>query len=184
MKHTDFYNKLEEIKRQEQRELKEALKAHGGSYSWCNEESGVLEDTFPCIAVNLNAIDPTPTDIAVRSVYLNHVDYLCFEGEDNCCGDIIEFCSDDVFAGHIAYIIEMIPETDAVNDVTSREEDFVITSVCRDDLINIGFDAEHLSDEDMQHIANIMGDLYCNYDYSDNLLEAARKLGLKQLNNE
>lgn len=180
MKHTDFYNKLEEIKRQEQRELIEALKAHGGSYSWCNEESGMLEDTYPCIAVNLNATDPNPTDIVVRSVYLNHVDYLCFEGEDNCCGDIIEFCADDIFAGHIAYIIELIQETDAVNDVTSKKEDFTVATICRDDLVNTGFDAENLSDQDMQNIADVMGDLYCNYGYSDDLLEAARKLGLRK----
>ena len=184
MKHTDFYNKVEEIKRQEQRELKEALKAHGGSYSWCNEESGVLEDTYPCIAVNLNATDPTPTDIAVRSVCLNHADYLCFEGEDNFCGEIIEFCADDVFAGHIAYIIEMIPETDSVNDVTSKKEDFTVATICRDDLVNAGFDAENLSDQDMQDIADVMGDLYCNYNYHEDLLIAARKLGSKQLNNE
>jgi hypothetical protein len=94
--------------------------------------------------------------------------------------EIIEFCADDVFAGHIAYIIEMIPETDAVNDVTSKKEDFTVTTVCRDDLVNAGFDAENLSDQDMQNIADVMGDLYCNYSYHEDLLEAARKLGLRK----
>ena len=180
MKHTDFYSKVKEIKRQEQRELIEALKAHGGRYSWYNEDYEEFVEAYPCIAVNPNTAFPGPTDVYIRAVSVDKNDRIWFEGEDTEYGNEVDFCADDVFTGHLGDIIDLIPETDAVNDVTSREEDFVITSVCRDDLINIGFDAEHLSDEDMQHIANIMGDLYCNYDYSDDLLEAARKLGLRK----
>ena len=184
MKHTDFYNKVEEIKRQEQRELIEALKAHGGSYSWYNEDIQEFESEYPCVAVNLNAINPNPTDVDIRSISINKHDDLCFKGEDKEWGNEVRFCADDVFAGHIAYIIDLIPETDAVNDVTLKKEDFTVATICRDDLVNMGFDAENLSDQDMQNIADVMGDLYCSYGYSDDLLEAARKLGLKKFNNK
>lgn len=184
MKHTDFYNQIEAIKRKEQRELIEALKAHGGSYSWYNEDIQEFESEYPCVAVNLNGINPNPMDVDIRSISINKYDDLCFKGEDKEWGNEVRFFADDVFAGHIAYIIDMIPETDTVNDVTSREEAFIIASVCRDDLVNEGFDAENLSDEDLQCIANIMGDFYDNYGYRDDLLEAARKLGLKKFNNK
>ena len=180
MKHTDFYCKVKEIKRQEQRELKEALKAHGGSYSWYNEDIQEFEREYPCVAVNLNGINPNPMDVDIRSISIDKHDDLCFKGEDKEWGNEVRFSADDIFAGHIAYIIELIPETDAVNDVTSKKEDFTVATMCRDDLVNTGFDAENLSDQDMQNIADVMGDLYCNYGYSDDLLEAARKLGLRK----
>ena len=184
MKHTDFYNKVKEIKRQEQRELKEALKAHGGRYSWYNEDYEEFVEEYPCIAVNANTAFPNPTDIDIRAVSVDKDGKLWFEGEDKEWGNEVNFCADDVFAGHLGYIIDLIPETDAVNDVTSKKEDFTVATICRDDLVNTWYDAKNLSDQDMQNIADVMGDLYCNYSYHEDLLIAARKLGLKQLNNE
>ena len=73
MKHTDFYCKVKEIKRQEQRELKEALKAHGGSYSWYNEDIQEFEREYPCVAVNLNGINPNPMDVDIRSISIDKI---------------------------------------------------------------------------------------------------------------
>lgn len=183
MKHTDFYSKVEEIKRQEQRELIEALKAHGGSYSWYNEETKEFADEYPCIAVNVDGTFPNPTDVIIHSVSIYN-NSLHFVGTDKDYGNSVDFEADDVFAGHLSYIIDLIPETNTVDDVTTREEGFVIASVTRDDLMDAGFDAENLSDQDMQNVANVMGDFYDNYGYRDDLLEAAHKLQLAELNHE
>lgn len=181
MKHTDWYEQIQTIKRQEQQELIAALRAHGGSYSWYNEETKEFADEYPCIAVNVDGTFPNPTDVNIRSVSIDQREHLLFVGEDKeDSWYLVDFEADDVFAGHLSYIIDLIPATDSVNDVTTREEGFVIASVCRDDLINAGFDAENLSDLDMQNIANVMGDFYDNYGYRDDLLEAARKLGLRK----
>lgn len=46
----------------------------------------------------------------------------------------------------------------------TRNDDkpFTITSVCREDLQQIGFDTETLTNEDMQNIAERLGDIYLN----------------------
>ena len=43
MKHTDFCALARDIKRKEQEELRRALEAHGGSYSWWNRNTGERE---------------------------------------------------------------------------------------------------------------------------------------------
>lgn len=185
MKHTDFYLEIQKIKKQEQEELVEALKAHGGSYSWYNEETKEFADEYPCIAVNVDGTFPNPTDVIIHSVSIDHREHLLFVGEDKKDSwYLVDFEADDVFAGHLSYIIDLIPETNTVDDVTTREEGFVIASVSRDDLMDAGFDAENLSDQDMQNVANVMGDFYDNYGYRDDLLEAAHKLQLAKLNHE
>ena len=49
MKHTDFYKLIEEIKLQEQCELKAAIKSVGGCYIWDIYDG---EAEYPIIAVN------------------------------------------------------------------------------------------------------------------------------------
>lgn len=114
MKHTDFYNVLESIKRQEQKELWKALKAHNGKYSWY--KNGKYSEQYPIIAVNFDGAFPSPIDVKLRSISIveNHI---LFIGEDKEACEPVSFLADDIFAGQIGYILDLIEETDTVKDV-------------------------------------------------------------------
>lgn len=114
MKHTDFYNVLESIKRQEQKELWKALKAHSGKYSWYKD--GKYSEQYPIIAVNFDGAFPSPIDVKLRSISIveNHI---LFIGEDKEACEPVSFLADDIFAGQIGYILDLIEETDTVKDV-------------------------------------------------------------------
>lgn len=120
MKHTNFYPQLIEIKKKEYQELYQAIKAHGGEYSWGTEdEEGDwwfnLVD-YPIVAVNTTGYTPQPMDICIRSVRIEN-DRIELEGEDNEFRNRIEFSTDDVFAGHLSYITDLIPATEQVSEV-------------------------------------------------------------------
>ena len=83
-----------------------------------------------------------------------------------------------MFAGHLGFIIDLIPDTDEMNDVTMQQDDFTIITECRDDLISYGYDAEDLSDDEMRNVARVMGDLYSEYEYAEELRMAADKLNI------
>lgn len=182
MKHTDFYALVRDIKRKEQQELCRALEAHGGSYSWWNAEKECFkeDEEYPIIAVNVNGIFPNPTDVEIRSVSVDR-GFLTFVGEDKENGDLVDFQAWDVFAGHLGYIIDLIPDVDGVDDVTSPQEDFVISTVSRADLVDNGFNAENLSDDVMRNVAAVMGDLYAEYEYTEELRMAADKLNISKI---
>jgi len=55
---------------------------------------------------------------------------------------------------------------------------FKITSVHRDDLENIGFDASHVDDSTMQHLASKMADDYCEQLFWDHLPIIAEIVGI------
>lgn len=118
MKHTNFRWEIQAMKRHEVAELKLAIKAHGGSYSWWDEENGFQDDEdHPIIAVNVTGMFPNPTDVEIRRVEIVN-DTLMLVGEDKETGCSVDFTADDIFVGHIGYIIDLIPVTEAVDDVT------------------------------------------------------------------
>lgn len=115
MKHTDFYSKIQAIKEQELIELKKAVKAHGGSYKWDDDNSR------PIIAVNINNCCPNPQDVEIIKVAIvNNV--LKIWGEDKEYGYPVDFNVHDVFAGHLSYIIESIPSIGETTDVSMYSE--------------------------------------------------------------
>lgn len=123
MKHTDFCSLVHDIKCKEQQELCRALEAHGGSYSWWNtEEECFVEDEHPIIAVNVDSMFPNPIDVKIRSVSIDN-GHLILIGEDKESGELVDFQAWDVFAGHLGYIIGLIPDSEWVNDVTTIPED-------------------------------------------------------------
>ena len=80
MKHTDFYKLIEEIKLQEQRELKAAIKSVGGCYIWDIYDG---EAEYPIIAVNMDSISLNPTDVEIYEVQIvNNV--LKIKGRERC----------------------------------------------------------------------------------------------------
>lgn len=183
MKHTDFRSLVHDIKRKEQQELCRALEAHGGSYSWWNsEEDCFVEDDHPIIAVNVNGMFSNPTDVEIRSVSIDN-GHLIFVGEDKESGELVDFQAWDVFTGHLSYIIDLIPETELVDDVTITPDDFAIpVFISRADLEDAGFDGGNISTKDMENIARCMGDLYSEYGYLEDLKTAADDLLVPRLN--
>ena len=154
-----------------------ALEAHGGSYSWWNSNTGDWAEDYPIIAVNVGGMCPNPTDVIVRSVSIVGGE-LCFDAEDKEYGYNVEFEADDVFAGHLGFIVDCIPATESVGDVTTQQEYFEIISVSRCDLEDCGYDASDISDAIMRGIANKMGDYMMSDDYSDAVRAAADRFGI------
>lgn len=113
MKHSDYQAKVNELKALEHEELKRAIEAHGGSYEWDSENGG----SYPIIAINSNKSEPEPQDIEITKVSI--VDgQLKISGVDNKYGEPIKFDTDDIFAGHLSFIIDYIPATNEVSDVS------------------------------------------------------------------
>lgn len=115
MKHTDFYEKVKVIKQQEYTELQKAVEAHGGFYQWD-------EDNAPIIAVSVDGCNPNPDDIEVTKVAVVN-GYLELWGVDKEYRNPVDFTTNDVFAGHLSYIIDSIPITDKVSDVSISLKD-------------------------------------------------------------
>ena len=61
-----------------------------------------------------------------------------------------------------------------------QQEDFPITSVSREDLIDIGFDAKNVDDGIMEHLASKMADAYCDNGFWIDLPIIAEHLGIKK----
>lgn len=121
MKHSDFRSLINEIKQKEYNELYKAIEAHGGSYSWWNEidECFIEEVEHPIIAVNVNSMFPNPIDVEIRRVFIER-GCLVIVGEDKEYGDLVHFLPGDVFAGHLSYVIDLIEQTETVDDVTIK----------------------------------------------------------------
>lgn len=116
MRHTDFLAQTRAIKAQEYKELYIAVEAHGGLYEW-----DLSEGNYPIIAVNVESIAPEPMDIDIYKVSIEN-GILKIYGKDKEYGNEISFKPKDVFAGHLSFIIDYIPSTDSVDDVTCRNE--------------------------------------------------------------
>ena len=113
MRHTDFYKLIEEIKLQEQCELKAAIKSVGGCYIWDIYDG---EAEYPIIAVNMDSISLNPTDVEIYEVQIvNNV--LKIKGRDKESREVVEFEPNDVFAGHLSYIIDYLPGDEDVSQV-------------------------------------------------------------------
>ena len=122
MKHSDFSQLIHAIKKREYDELYRAVEAHGGIFAWWDEETESFKEDIehPIIAVNAEGLYPNPVDVEVRSVEI-YKGTLCIEGEDKEYGNRMEFEPSDAFAGHLSFIIDLIPETAEVDDVSNSE---------------------------------------------------------------
>lgn len=88
--------------------LKTVIKAHGGKFSWVNENGDFRTDiSAPIVAAFL---DCGPTDMKIRSLSVEKGVITC-EAEDNEFGQVSELeISEIVSAGQIQSLIEAIPE--------------------------------------------------------------------------
>lgn len=113
MKHTDFYYLFKHVKQHVVDELKAAVKAHGGSYSWEDE------DDCPIVAANPDTSEPEPLDVCIHGISFDTYGDLVFEATGKESGYEIDYlCADDIFAEHIGYIIDYMNDTPDVSDVS------------------------------------------------------------------
>lgn len=117
MKHTDFYSKYREIEAQEREELKKAVLAHGGEFRFQTEDGEGIEGVQTPIIMAGDSHWEANCDCYITRVAVNN-GFLEIYGYDKEYGDG-EILLDDVEFGHLSYIIDEIPETDEVCDVTA-----------------------------------------------------------------
>lgn len=155
MKHTNTYEKLRVIDEQDRRELLAAVKAHGGIYRWYDEDGEEIEGRNAPIIVGAWKHMDGSEDYIITHVVVNenYVEIYGFPKEGwETTPDFMYW----IDHGQIGYIIDEIPETPEVSDVTEagkQTNDFTIVSVSRDDLKAIGFDGDNLTDDEMQSLA-------------------------------
>lgn len=116
MKCTDAWSIAKMLHIHMEKELKVALYAHGGKFSWYSEEDEEYAENVPTVMCNNRYAGPV--DAKVRSVYIDSHGYVMIEAATNDYNDEITIEFDDIVASHIQYIIESIPVTDAVTDVS------------------------------------------------------------------
>lgn len=172
MKHTDLYDKIEKIRQQEIAELIEAVKAHGGTYNWDDDEEK------PIVAINPDIPEPNPKDVLIESVRYDEDRGIILTGSEKVDGySIDEILPYELFPGELSVIIDYIPRTEIVSDVSQKEVFFKITSVSRDDLEARGFDTENINDSEMSILARKMADDYCGQLFWDSMEIIAEDLG-------
>lgn len=141
MKHSDFYAQQQLLKAQEVMELCAAIEAHGGKVTFTTEKEGKPSYVdAPVIMFNLDNIGPadiTIKEVSVVNGRLHIIGYEAAAGEDEK-----EYFLGDVLPGQLQYVIDQIPETDSVKDVTVKKsiagklEDILNTL---DGIINSGY---------------------------------------------
>lgn len=166
MKHTNNYNKLKALDNLDRRELLAAVMAHGGIYRWYDEDGEEIEGRNAPIIVGAWKHMDGSEDYIITHVVVNdnYVEIYGFPKEGwETTPDFMYW----IDHGQIGYIIDEIPETEEVSDVSEVKqiEDFTVVSVSRDDLKNIGFNGDNLTDDEMKSLAWKMargfdGDIY------------------------
>lgn len=116
MKCTDSWKLGKQLRNRMMEELKKAIKAHGGSYSWYSEENEEFSDDAPVVMCNHRYAGPV--DVKIKNIYLDEWEYINIEAVTEEYGDEIDISFDDIAPGHFSFIIEMIPATSEVEDVS------------------------------------------------------------------
>ena len=116
MKCTDAWSIAKRLHIHMEKELKAALDAHGGEFSWYSEEDEEYADNAPIVICNNRYAGPV--DVKVRSAYVSSYGSVFIEAATVDCDDDITIEFDDIVVSNIQYIIESIPVTDAVSDVS------------------------------------------------------------------
>ena len=120
MKHSDFYFELQLLKAREVTELCAAIDAHGGKVSFTTERDRIPSEVdAPVIMFNLNNIGPA--DITIKEVSIVNGCLQIKGYEEAAGGHIKEYYVGDVLPGQLEYVIDQIPETDSVKDVTVKK---------------------------------------------------------------
>lgn len=156
MRHTDFYKQYKELEALEREELKKAVLAHGGEFCFQTEDGESVEGVqMPIVMAGDSQwesnCDCYITRVAVVDGFLEIYGYDKEYGNEEMRLDCIEF-------GHLEYIIDEIPETESVHDVTTEPpvNEVAIVSLCREDIADAGYSPD-ISDSDFQQVASRVG---------------------------
>lgn len=114
MGHTEFDVYFRKIRKQIEKELIEALKAHGCEYYWEQEEAPVLSARDMGFKERL-------INVRIKSLKIFD-DCIEIEAEDVENGDPVDIDIDDIFIEHLPYLIDYIPSTSEVKYVTMNKQ--------------------------------------------------------------
>lgn len=182
MKHTDLHNEYEKLDAIEKKELIAAVKAHGGEYvfihidddGYCNEEE---KNNAPIIMASTRCMDHYEDFYVSRvEIYAYHLIIYGWpiEGYED------EREIDSIAHGHLGYVIDHIPETNDVKDVTNIPDCLPILFLNKSDIEAIGYNAD-ISSMDFQSVAACTANLLSDEDFEESLREACEHLGLTHL---
>lgn len=123
MKHLDLWNAYKELDNFEKEQLRAAVMAHGGKYVFLDvekdyEEAGEEEPSMPCIMAGKKYSDAYE-DYYVTQVVVEDGEHLILYGYPKEGYRSDEYVIDDVAHGGYGWIIDEIPETETVKDVSN-----------------------------------------------------------------
>lgn len=174
MKHSDIYKQYRALEALEREELKKAVLAHGGEFRFQTEDGEPIEGIQAPIVMAGDSHWDSNCDCVITCVAV--VDgYLEIYGYDKEYGDE-EIWLDDIEFGHLSYIIDEIPETAEVSDVSVEAtiNEIPVVSICREDISDAGYDPE-ISNEDFQQVASRVGKYLEWQDFFPQFLENVRE---------
>lgn len=116
MKCTDVWEIAKKLHNHIKEELKAAIIAHGGEFSWYSEEDEEYADNAPVVACYGRYAGAV--EVKIRRVYLYESKCIGIEAATNDFDDEITIELEDIIASNIQFIIESIPATDTVSDVS------------------------------------------------------------------
>lgn len=111
----DFYEIGKHIKEMEIAELKEALKAHGGSYTWRDLDSDLPEyeaEDMPVVMANLES--GGPTDMYICKAWINQHGDVEIKAVDIFCEPYIYISINDIAVCHIHYLTLYMKDVDGI----------------------------------------------------------------------
>lgn len=187
MRHSNFYQQYRKLEALEREELKKAVLAHGGEFRFQTEDGENVEGVQMPIVMAGDSHWESNCDCYITRVAV--VDgILEIYGYDKEYGNE-EMRLDDVEFGHLSYIIDEIPETNDVKDVTTELPvcEVPVVSLCRENISDAGYDPE-ISDGDFQQVASRIGKYLEWQDFFpqflENVREACAYLNIKALDDE
>lgn len=183
MKHTELYNEYKKLDELERHELIAAVKAHGGEYVFIDEDR-YDDDDAPIVCACFSYSDGM-SDYYVSRVAVDDKGYLSIYGFDKEYGSP----SDErelyqIETGHIGTIIDCIPATETVKDVSSSifaPQPILVFS--REDVENVGYSQDMTSDQYKALVRAMKKSYEWNMDiYWDALRQACENVGITPLN--
>ena len=161
MKKKSIYDRVQEIKADERKMLADALRKHGGSYTFPSDSSWQ-----PIIAANL---DCGPMDVRIEKAWLDEGGYIRFKAIDNEYGGDVDLDVYDVFAGHLEYVLDYMnaPDTEygwlkvgakckwidpGINDYDEKDREMMLNRIFE----VVGIDGDIISIENEYSFAEVL----------------------------
>lgn len=126
MQGIDFYSIGKHIKEMEIAELKEALKAHGGSYTWRdsdNDSPDYEAEDMPIVMANLEY--GGPTDVCICKAWINEHGDVEIKAVDKEYDTDIDVSVDDIAVCHIHWMTQYMKDVNGI-ELTSKNHLFAL----------------------------------------------------------